>query len=276
MTATPKVLCAIYTRKSTEEGLDQNFNSLDAQHDACANYIASQKSEGWVTLKDRYDDGGFSGGTLDRPAIKRLLEDVRKGLVNTIVVYKIDRLSRSLADFAKLVELFDQHKVTFVSVTQSFNTTTSMGRLTLNILLSFAQFERELSGERVRDKIAASRKRGIWMGGMPALGYDVVDRKLVANPQESAIIQEMFSRFAATPSMSTIVKDLRKRGITSKSWTTSKGVERQGKLITKGAVYKIFSNPVYIGIAAYKGQHFPGEHEGIITQELWDLSLIHI
>ena len=270
MTATPKVLCAIYTRKSTEEGLDQNFNSLDAQHDACANYIASQKSEGWIMLKDRYDDGGFSGGTLERPAIKRLLEDVRKGLVNTIVVYKIDRLSRSLADFAKLVELFDQYKVTFVSVTQSFNTTTSMGRLTLNILLSFAQFERELSGERVRDKIAASRKRGIWMGGMPALGYDVVERKLVANPQESAIIQEMFSRFAATPSMSTIVKDLRKRGVTSKSWTTSKGVERQGKLITKGYVDKLFKNPVYIGMAAYKGQQYPGEHSAIIDQEVWD------
>jgi DNA invertase Pin-like site-specific DNA recombinase len=276
MATTPKVLCAIYTRKSTEEGLDQNFNSLDAQHDACANYIASQKSEGWVTLKDRYDDGGFSGGTLERPAIKRLLEDVRKGLVNTIVVYKIDRLSRSLADFAKLVELFDQHKVTFVSVTQSFNTTTSMGRLTLNILLSFAQFERELSGERVRDKIAASRKRGIWMGGMPALGYDVVERKLVPNPKEAAIVQEIFARFAATPSMATIVKDLRKRGVTSKSWTTAKGVVREGKLITKGLVYKIFSNPVYIGIAAYKGQHFPGEHDGIITQELWDTVQTHL
>ena len=203
MNATDKVLCAIYTRKSTEEGLEQNFNSLDAQRDACENYIASQKSEGWLMLRERYDDGGFSGGTLERPAIKRLLEDVRQGLVNTIVVYKIDRLSRSLADFAKLVELFDEYKVTFVSVTQSFNTTTSMGRLTLNILLSFAQFERELAGERVRDKIAASRQRGIWMGGMPALGYDVVDRKLIPNKAEALIVKELFTRFATTPSMAT-------------------------------------------------------------------------
>jgi DNA invertase Pin-like site-specific DNA recombinase len=276
MTDTKKVLCAVYTRKSTEEGLDQNFNSLDAQFDACANYIASQKSEGWAMLNERYDDGGFSGGTLERPAIKRLLDDVRLGLVNTIVVYKIDRLSRSLADFAKLVELFDQYKVTFVSVTQSFNTTTSMGRLTLNILLSFAQFERELSGERVRDKIAASRQRGIWMGGMPPLGYDVVDRMLVANPQESALVQEIFSRFAATPSMATIVKDLRTRGVTTKSWTTIKGVTREGKLFNKGTVYKMFGNPVYVGIAAYKGQHFPGQHKGIVTQQVWDAVQAHL
>ena len=232
----PKVMCAVYTRKSTEEGLNQDFNSLDAQHEACANYIASQKCEGWTMLAERYDDGGFSGGTLERPAIQRLLADVRLGLVNTIVVYKIDRLSRSLADFAKLVELFDQYKVSFVSVTQSFNTTTSMGRLTLNILLSFAQFERELSGERVRDKIAASRKRGIWMGGMPAFGYDVVQRKLVPNAQETAIVQEIFNRFAATPSMSTIVTDLRKRGVTTKAWTTKKGVVRAGKPINRASI----------------------------------------
>ena len=181
-TATKQVRCAIYTRKSTEEGLDQNFNSLDAQRDACESYIASQKSEGWVMLRERYDDGGYSGGNVNRPGLTKMLNDVREGLVDTIVVYKIDRLSRSLADFAKLVEIFDEHKVTFVSVTQAFNTTTSMGRLTLNILLSFAQFERELGGERVRDKIAASRQRGIWMGGMPPLGYDVIERKLLANP----------------------------------------------------------------------------------------------
>ena len=265
-----KVLCAIYTRKSTEEGLEQNFNSLDAQRDACENYIASQKSEGWLMLRDRYDDGGFSGGNIQRPGLKRLLDDVRRGLVNTIVVYKIDRLSRSLADFAKLVELFDQHKVTFVSVTQSFNTTTSMGRLTLNILLSFAQFERELSGERVRDKIAASRQRGIWMGGMPPIGYDVVDRKLIANPAEAKIVREMFTRFAVTPSMATLVDDLRTRGVTSKSWTTAKGIERKGKLMDKGHVYRIFNSPVYLGMAAFKGQCFPGEHAAIISQELWD------
>ena len=272
----PKVMCAVYTRKSTEEGLNQDFNSLDAQHEACANYIASQKCEGWTMLAERYDDGGFSGGTLERPAIQRLLADVRLGLVNTIVVYKIDRLSRSLADFAKLVELFDQYKVSFVSVTQSFNTTTSMGRLTLNILLSFAQFERELSGERVRDKIAASRKRGIWMGGMPAFGYDVVQRKLVPNAQEAAIVQEIFNRFAATPSMSTIVTDLRKRGVTTKAWTTKKGVVRPGKAINRASIYKIFHNAVYIGVASYKGEHYPGEHVGIIEKDLWDTVHAHL
>ncbi len=262
--------CAIYTRKSTEEGLDQNFNSLDAQRDACESYVASQKSEGWLLTQERYDDGGFSGGNLDRPGLKRLLADIRSGLIDIVVVYKIDRLSRSLADFAKLVELFDERKVTFVSVTQAFNTTTSMGRLTLNILLSFAQFERELAGERVRDKIAASRQRGIWMGGTPPLGYDVVERKLVPNPAEAAIVREMFSRFATVPSMATLVKDLRARGVTSKTWITTKGTEHKGKLIDKPAIYKIFNNPVYIGIAAYKGQHYPGEHEAIIDREVWD------
>ncbi len=207
---------------------------------------------------------------MDRPGLQRLLADVRAGLVDIIVVYKIDRLSRSLADFAKLVEIFDEQKVTFVSVTQAFNTTTSMGRLTLNILLSFAQFERELAGERVRDKIAASRQRGIWMGGMPPLGYDVVDRKLVPNPAEAQIVREMFTRFAAVPSMAMLVRDLRAREVTSKSWTTVKGVERKGKLIDKGYVYKIFNNPVYIGVAAYKGHHYPGEHAAIIDRSLWD------
>ncbi len=270
MTAERRLICAIYTRKSTEEGLDQNFNSLDAQRDACENFIASQKSEGWMMARERYDDGGYSGGNMERPGLKKLLDDVRSGMVDIIVVYKIDRLSRSLADFAKLVEIFDEHKVTFVSVTQAFNTTTSMGRLTLNILLSFAQFERELAGERVRDKIAASRQRGIWMGGMPPLGYDVADRKLIANAAEAKIVREVFTRFAATPSMSTLVRDLRARGITSKAWTTAKGIERKGKLITKGHVYKMFKNPVYIGMAAYKGKQFPGEHQPIIDQELWD------
>ena len=220
--------------------------------------------------RERYDDGSYSGGNMERPGLKKLLDDVRSGMVDIIVVYKIDRLSRSLADFAKLVEIFDEHKVTFVSVTQAFNTTTSMGRLTLNILLSFAQFERELAGERVRDKIAASRQRGIWMGGMPPLGYDVAERKLIANPVEAKIVREIFTRFAATPAMSTLVRDLRARGVTSKSWITSKGIERQGKLVTKGYIYKLFKNPVYIGMAAYKGKQFPGEHRPIIEQALWD------
>ena len=270
MNAPRRLSCAIYTRKSTDEGLDQNFNSLDAQRDACESYIASQKSEGWLMTQERYDDGGYTGGNMDRPGLKRLLADIRTGLIDIVVVYKIDRLSRSLADFAKLVEIFDERKVTFVSVTQAFNTTTSMGRLTLNILLSFAQFERELASERVRDKIAASRQRGIWMGGMPPLGYDVVERKLVPNPVEAPLIREMFTRFAAVPSMATLVKDLRARGVTSKTWITNKGTEHKGKLIDKGSVYKIFSNPVYIGIASYKGQHYPGEHEAILERTVWD------
>jgi DNA invertase Pin-like site-specific DNA recombinase len=265
-----KMRCAIYTRKSTEEGLDMDYNSLDAQRDSSLAYIASQKSEGWVALRDNYDDGGFSGGTLNRPGVQRLLEDVREGLVDVIVVYKIDRLSRSLADFSKLVELFDQHKVTFVSVTQSFNTTTSMGRLTLNILLSFAQFERELGGERVRDKIAASRAKGIWMGGFPPLGYDVVERKLVPNPAEAKLVKRIFESFIAIGSMTTLANQLRAEGVMTKSWKTLKEKDHLGRLIDKGYLYKLFKNPVVIGIAAYKGKHYPGEHDPIIDKALWD------
>jgi len=265
-----KLRCAIYTRKSTEEGLEQAYNSLDAQRDACEAYIASQKSEGWVALDNAYNDGGFSGGTLNRPGVQQLLDDVREGLVDVIVVYKIDRLSRSLADFAKLVELFDAQKVTFVSVTQSFNTTTSMGRLTLNILLSFAQFERELGGERMRDKIAASRAKGIWMGGMPPLGYDVVERKLVPNPTEAALVRRMFERYLALGSMTTLCRELRIEGVRTKSWTTLKDTTRAGKLIDKGYLYKLFQNPVFIGVAAYKGQHFAGEHEAILDRAVWE------
>ena len=265
-----KMRCAIYTRKSTEEGLDQNYNSLDAQRDACQAYIASQKSEGWVALRDAYDDGGYSGGNLNRPGIQRLLADIREGLVDVIVVYKIDRLSRSLADFANLVELFDKQRVTFASVTQNFSTTTSMGRLTLNILLSFAQFERELGGERVRDKIAASRAKGIWMGGMPPLGYDVVDRKLIPNPTEVKLVSRIFEGFVSIGSMTALSNQLRAEGVTTKSWKTLKDKERQGKPIDKGYLYKLLKNPVVIGIAAYKGKHFPGEHEPIIDKSLWD------
>lgn len=265
-----KLRCAIYTRKSTEEGLDQNYNSLDAQRDACLSYIASQKSEGWVALRDTYDDGGFTGGNLNRPALQRLLADIREGFVDVIVVYKIDRLSRSLADFAKLVELFDEHKVTFVSVTQSFNTTTSMGRLTLNILLSFAQFERELAGERVRDKIASARQRGIWMGGMPPLGYDVVDRRLVPNPTEAKLVNRIFEQYLALGSVTVLANELRSEGITTKSWTTLKDKSRQGRLVDKGYLYKLFKNPVFVGIASYKGKHFPGEHVPILDRTIWD------
>ena len=265
-----KIRCAIYTRKSTEEGLEMDYNSLDAQRDACEAYITSQKSQGWVALRDAYDDGGISGGTLNRPAVQRLLEDVQAGLIDVVVVYKIDRLSRSLADFAKLVELFDAHQVTFISVTQSFNTTTSMGRLTLNILLSFAQFERELGSERVRDKIAASRAKGIWMGGMPPLGYDVKDRKLIPNPAETQLVKRIFERFVALGSVTMLSNELRAEGVTTKSWTTLKDKTRVGKLVNKGWLYKLFKNPVFVGIAAHKGKHYPGEHVSIIGRALWD------
>ncbi|MDO8605941.1 MAG: recombinase family protein [Phaeospirillum sp.] len=223
-----KVRCAIYTRKSSEEGLEMEFNSLDAQRESCAAYIASQKAEGWVPVPDHYDDGGFSGGNLERPALRRLLADIESGLIDVVVVYKIDRLSRSLMDFSKLVEVFDRNAVTFVSVTQSFNTTTSMGRLTLNILLSFAQFEREVIGERIRDKFAASRRKGMWMGGVPPLGYDVVARKLVVNPAEADLVRHIFDRFLKIGSATLLVKELNAAGYRTKSWTTQDGKARDG------------------------------------------------
>ena len=252
--------CAIYTRKSSEEGLDMEFNSLEAQREACEAYVASQKAEGWVAIRDRYDDGGFSGGTLERPALKQLIADIEAGLIDVIVVYKIDRLSRSLMDFAKLVEVFDRNNVTFVSVTQSFNTTTSMGRLTLNILLSFAQFEREVIGERIRDKFAASRKRGMWMGGFVPMGYDVRDRKLVVNEAEAATVRMIFERFAALGSASTLARALQAEDVRNK----------RGKRIDKGFIYKLISSRVYLGEAVHKGMSYPGEHDAIITHELWD------
>jgi DNA invertase Pin-like site-specific DNA recombinase len=252
--------CAIYTRKSSEEGLDMEFNSLEAQREACEAYVASQKAEGWAAIRERYDDGGFSGGTLERPALKHLLADIEAGLIDVIVVYKIDRLSRSLMDFAKLVEVFDRNNVTFVSVTQSFNTTTSMGRLTLNILLSFAQFEREVIGERIRDKFAASRKRGMWMGGFVPMGYDVKDRKLVVNAAEAATVQMIFERFVALGSASTLARALQAENVHNK----------RGKRIDKGFLYKLINNRVYLGEAVHKGTSYPGEHDAIISQELWD------
>ena len=252
--------CAVYTRKSTEEGLDREFNTLDAQRDACEAYVASQRAEGWLLLSDHYDDGGFSGATLERPALRRLMADIERGLVDVIVVYKIDRLSRSLMDFAKLVEVFDTHGVTFVSVTQSFNTTTSMGRLTLNILLSFAQFEREVIGERIRDKFAASRACGMWMGGKVPLGYDVVDRKLVVNNTEAAVVRRVFEGFVALGSRTSLATALQAEKLTSKT----------GRLLNKGDVYKLLNNRTYVGEAAHKGQVYPGEHKGIISRALWD------
>jgi DNA invertase Pin-like site-specific DNA recombinase len=255
-----KLRCAVYTRKSSEEGLEQEFNSLDAQREACEAYIASQKPEGWVLVPDRYDDGGISGATLERPALKRLLVDIEDRRVDVIVVYKIDRLSRALMDFAKLVEVFDRNSVTFVSVTQSFNTTTSMGRLTLNILLSFAQFEREVIGERIRDKFAASRRKGMWMGGFVPLGYDVRDRKLVVNEAEAAAVRTIFERFIKIGSATELVRKLRAENVRGK----------QGKLVDKGYVYKLLNNRVYVGEAVHKGVAYPGEHQAIIDRVLWD------
>ena len=265
-----KTRCAVYCRKSSEEGLEQEFNSLDAQRDAGLAYIESQRHEGWIAIADRYEDGGFSGGNLERPALKRLLADIDGGRVDVVVVYKIDRLSRALMDFAKLVEVFDRHNVTFVSVTQSFNTTTSMGRLTLNILLSFAQFEREVIGERIRDKVAASRKRGLWMGGHPPLGYDVRERKLVINPAEAALVRLIFERFLAIGSATLLAQELAASGHRTKSWTTQTGRARAGQRIDKGFIYKLLNNRVYIGDAVHKGEIYPGEYDAIIEHKTWD------
>lgn len=255
-----KVRCAIYTRKSSEDGLDMNFNSLDAQRETCEAYVTSQKSEGWLLMPDRYDDGGYSGGTMERPALKRLIADVESGRVNVIVIYKLDRLSRSLMDFARLAEVFERQHVSFVSVTQSFNTTTSMGRLTLNMLLSFAQFEREVIGERIRDKVAASRRKGIWMGGYPPLGYDIQDRKLVVNDREAAQVGRIFERFTRLGSVTALVRELSAEGVRTK----------QGSPVDKGFVYRVLSNRTYLGEAVHKGNSYPGEHRAIITRELWD------
>ena len=255
-----KLRCAVYTRKSTEEGLDKAFNSLQAQREACEAYIASQRSEGWALVRDAYDDGGFSGGTLERPALRQLLADIEEGLVDVVVVYKIDRLSRSLMDFSKLVEVFDRSGVTFVSVTQSFNTTTSMGRLTLNILLSFAQFEREVIAERVRDKIRASRQKGMWMGGNVPFGYVVKDRKLLVDDANAAIVRGIFERFVTIGSATTLARELRDAGVTAPS----------GKPFDKGALYHLLNNRTYLGLAVHKGTAYPGEHAAIVDQDLWD------
>jgi DNA invertase Pin-like site-specific DNA recombinase len=255
-----KLRCAVYTRKSSEEGLEQEFNSLHAQREACEAYIASQRSEGWVLVHDQYDDGGISGGTLERPGLKRLIADIEDGLVDVVVVYKIDRLSRSLADFAKLVEVFDRNGVTFVSVTQSFNTTTSMGRLTLNILLSFAQFEREVTAERIRDKVAASRKKGMWMGGVPPFGYRVENRKLLVDADTAAHVRWIFARFIEIGSCTVLAREVDARGL---------GTPR-GNRIDKKYLYRMLANRAYIGEAVHKGDSYPGEHDAIIDRETWD------
>src|SRR5665648_12313 len=264
------VRCAIYTRVSTDQGLEQDFNSLDAQYEASQAYIRSQAHAGWTPLRMKYDDGGFSGGNTDRPALQRLLEDVRAGKIDVIVVYKVDRLTRSLADFAKLVELFDTHKVSFVSVTQQFNTTTSMGRLTLNVLLSFAQFEREVAGERIRDKIAASKKKGMWMGGLPPLGYDVRDRKLIVNEEEAHTVLRIFRHYVELRSVRALKGEIDAAGIRSKHRTFADGTVYGGHKLSRGALYLMLPNRIYRGEITHKGNAYPGEHKAVVDKTLWD------
>jgi DNA invertase Pin-like site-specific DNA recombinase len=262
--------CAIYTRKSSEEGLEQEFNSLHAQREACEAFIKSQRHEGWTCLPQAYDDGGLSGATLDRPALQQLLADIQAGKIDAVVTYKVDRLTRSLADFAKIVEIFDAKGVSFVSVTQQFNTTTSMGRLTLNVLLSFAQFEREVTGERIRDKIAASKKKGMWMGGIPPLGYRCRDHKLIVVPGEAETVQHIFRRYASLGSVRLLQQDLHASGVRSKSWISAAGRRWGGKPLARGALYLMLRNRIYRGEIVHKDQYYPGEHEPIIDEPLWE------
>ena len=264
MTKEP-IRCGVYTRKSTEDGLEQEFNSLDAQREACAAYITSQRHEGWSQVATTYDDGGYSGGTMSRPGLVQLLDDVRAGKVNVIVVYKVDRLTRSLADFAKIVEILDAAGASFVSITQAFNTTTSMGRLTLNVLLSFAQFEREVTGERIRDKIAASKKKGMWMGGIPPLGYDVKDRQLVVNETETDTVRMIYQRYLEVSSIRSLVEELRTRGVKTKCVGT-----RAGIWFGRGSLHHLLLNPLYLGEVHFKGQVYAGQHKAILERNLFD------
>ncbi|MDX2266454.1 MAG: recombinase family protein [Hyphomicrobiales bacterium] len=254
----PRIACAIYTRKSSEEGLEQSFNSLDAQREACEAFIRSQKHEGWTLVPARFDDGGYSGGTMQRPGLQQLLAEVKAKRIGAVVVYKVDRLTRSLADFAKIVEIFDAHGVSFVSVTQSFNTTTSMGRLTLNVLLSFAQFEREVTGERIRDKIAASKQKGMWMGGNPPLGYDVAERKLIVNAAEAETVSQIFRRYLALKSARALKAALDAEDVSTKKRLAANGVEKGGRPFSRGALYALLQNPIYRGQIAHRGAIYPG------------------
>lgn len=267
----PPVRCAVYTRKSTEEGLDRDFNTLDAQREAGASYVASQKSEGWVCLEERYDDGGFSGGTVERPALKRLLADIEAGFIDCVVVYKVDRLSRSLLDFARMTERFDAHGVSFVSVTQQINTSTSSGRLMLNVLLSFAQFEREIISERTRDKIAAARRKGKWAGGRPVLGYDLVSQpggsRLHVNEAEAALVRRVFGLYLDGGTLLSIVAEAKRHGWTTKRWTTKAGKPMGGRAMDKGVVHALLTNPVYIGKVRHKEELYEGEHDAIVDAD---------
>ena len=268
--STKRLRCAIYTRKSTEEGLDQDFNSLQAQRESCAAYVMSQTHEGWNALNTLYDDGGFSGGNMERPGLQRLMSDIEAGQIDIVVVYKVDRLTRSLADFAKLVEVFDKHSVSFVSVTQAFNTTSSMGRLTLDVLLSFAQFEREVTAERIRDKFKASKEKGMWMGGRPVLGYDVKDRKLIPNSDEIDKARYIFETYLEIGSAMALKKRLDQEGIVSKRWVTQKGKQAGGQPFSRGSLYGLLSNPIYVGKIRHKDKTFDGRHEAILDKDLWD------
>ena len=261
--------CAVYCRVSSDERLDQEFNSIDAQKEAGHAYVASQRSEGWIPVADDYDDPGFSGGNTDRPGLKRLMADIERGQIDIVVVYKIDRLTRSLADFAKMVELFDQRDVSFSAVTQQINSATSMGRLMLNVLLSFAQFEREVTGERIRDKIAAAKRKGMWMGGVPPLGYDVDNRLLVINDTEAAVVRRIFEEMLTIGSPTKIAANLTLEGITTKAWKTQNGQMRTGARIDKKYLHKLLRNRIYLGELSHQGNWYPGVHQAIIDPGLW-------
>jgi DNA invertase Pin-like site-specific DNA recombinase len=260
--------CAVYTRKSSEEGLEQEFNSLDAQREACEAYVRSQRHEGWLLLADRFDDGGLSGGTMERPALQRLLRAVEEGAIDVVVVYKVDRLTRALTDFARIIDIFNQHGVSFVSVTQQFSTTTSMGRLTLNMLLSFAQFEREVTGERIRDKIAASKRKGMWMGGMVPLGYEPMNRSLVINEAEAETVRTIYRLYLELGCVRHLKAELDRLSLRSK--VRQKGRNRGGLPFTRGHLYRILGNPVYVGEIQHKDRTFPGQHPAIIDRATWD------
>src|SRR5580658_1420887 len=271
-TAVGQLRCAIYTRKSTEEGLDQEFNSLDAQREAAEAFIFSQRSGGLVALPERYDDGGFTGGSMDRPALERLLADIRTGVIDCVVVYKVDRLSRSLIDFARIIEVFEKHNVSFVSVTQQFNTTNSLGRLTLNILLSFAQFEREIIAERTRDKMSAARRKGKWIGGRPVLGYDIDARssRLTVNADEAIRVRMIFQLYLEYNVLLPTVREIDRRGWRTKQWVTRKGVIEGGQPFTKGRLFRLLTNPIYIGKIDFKNQIYDGEHDAIVGTSVWE------
>ena len=264
------IRCAIYTRKSSEEGLEQSFNSLHAQREACEAYIFSQRHEGWELLANQYDDGGFSGGNMERPGLKKLIADIASGKIDTVVVYKVDRLTRALSDFAKIVDAFDKQGVSFVSVTQQFNTTTSMGRLTLNVLLSFAQFEREVTGERIRDKVTASKKKGMWMGGHVPKGYDRVEGRLVVNAEEAVAVRDIFLTYLECRCVRKLAERLKHSGIRSKRWTSSTGSQRGGAVLSRGSLYHTLNNPIYIGKIAHQGKLHDGQHKPILDLQTWN------